>query len=538
MVLNGVNARGDAAFYGRGGPGTIVGALEVLEPAQDDVTVSDPTGSIATIRRLSSAIANRNVTISRFEDYYRGRQGRRFIATKYRELFAKLFENYNENFCGVVVDALEERLDVVGFRFPVADAEPETTDTDAWRIWQDNGLDAQSQIAHTEALVKGIVYILVSPFASDRVGEGSPRITVEDPCGAIVELDPGTRERLVGMKRWVDPATTLVFVTLYFPDRVEKWRQTSRRWANQYSSGYSPTGSWEQRAVDGEPWPLENPLGVVPLIPMINRPRLDGSGESEIEKILSIQDAINTQAINELVASEAAAFPQKWATGIEIPIDPETKKPLEPWKPDMDRILSTIAKDAKFGQFDAADLSQYGDAIDRRVRRIASISSTPYHYFMQQSGQPPSGESLKSAETGLVRKAYRRQVQFGDPWEESLRLAFQSLDDPRGKASGAEAKWANPETLTEAEHIDALTKQRQALHVPLQVLWEEAGYSPARRAAFKKMLEEERTWLNSTPVQTTQPFATPAPDALPAAPPAPPSAPAPAGQATGGTSNG
>jgi hypothetical protein len=469
-----------------------------------------PKESLETLKRLSSALAVRALALQRYDDYYRGVQGRRFMGTKYRELFAKLFDHYCENFCGVVVDAVEERLDVEGFTFPESQAsDPGGADKDAWRIWQDNQLDATSQIAHTEALVKGVVYALVSPFAAERVAGRSPRITIEDPIQTIIEYAPGTRERLVGLKRWSDPLAKLTYATLYWPDRIEKFQAAAYQdigghWRDAYGR-FTPAASflagadnWVARVVEGETWPLPHALGVVPLVPLINRPRLAGEGESEISDVIAIQDAINTLAINELVASETAAFPQKWATGIEIPLDPETGKPAEPWKPDIERILSTPVPDAKFGQFSAADLEQYGAAIDRRVKRIASISRTPYHYFLDHGGQPPSGESIKSAETGLVRKARRKHRHFGEGWEEVIRLAFKALDDPRSEVLDSETDWSNPESMTESEHIDALVKQL-ALGVPKAQLQKEIGYTPTQIANFPAMHAAEDAALPSEP---------------------------------------
>ncbi len=70
----------------------------------------------------------------------------------------------------LVVDAPGERLEVQGFRF--GDAEG---DEDIWRrIWQENDLDAGSQLAHTEALMKGVAYALVEPQA-DGVPGGHDR---------------------------------------------------------------------------------------------------------------------------------------------------------------------------------------------------------------------------------------------------------------------------------------------------------------------------------------------------------------------------
>lgn len=456
--------------------------------------------------RLGGKLAVRAREMQHFDDYYSGVQGQRFVGTKYRELYAKTFERYCENFCGIVIDAVAERLEVTGFRFPAPDPAPaadgevpretsadpvDEADDDAWRIWQDNGLDASSQIAHTESLVKGVVYVLVSPFRSEFVGGRSPRITVEDARQTIVEYRPGSRERLVGMKRWWDDEAELLFATLYFPDRIEKWRADGRH-TEQSVQARSLVGErihWIKREVAGETWPLPNELGVVPLVPLPNRPRLSGEGRSEITDVVPIQDAINKLASDELVASEAASFPQKWATGVEIPKGDDGKD-LAPWKPDIDRILSTAVPDAKFGQFMPANLDQWGNAADRKVKRIASITQTPYHYFLDHGGQPPSGDSIKSSETGLVRKTKAKHRHLGEGWEEVERLAFKAMGDARAEILDSETMWANPESLSEAEHVDALVKLR-SLGVPDEQLWQDAGYSPAQIDRFGAMKSRE-----------------------------------------------
>jgi hypothetical protein len=451
---------------------------------------------------LGKKLDDRRKVIQKFDDYYSGKQGRRILSTTYRVLFEEVLGAYAENFCGIVVDAIAQRLEVQGFRFPADDPDkrPDRTprdpgaiaDRDAWRIWQDNQLDAESQIAHTEALVKSVSYVLVSPYASEFVSDRSPRITIEDAFETIVQYRSGSNDRLVGMKRWWDEEADAYMATLYYPDRIEKWRADGRHTQESVSMRQaSGEGlNWIRRSVAGEDWPLTNPLGVVPLVEIRNKPRLGHRVESEIGQVIPIQDAINTLAFNELVASDAGAFPQKWATGVEIPVDPKTNKPTDDWNPDIMRILSTIVPDAKFGSFAAASLSQWGDAIDRRVKRIASITATPYHFFLDHGGQPPSGESLRAAETGLVRKAMSKQLHNGETWEEVMRLAFLALGDARARILDSETVWANPETLTEAEHVDALVKLK-GIGVPDEQLQEDAGYSPTQRQKFREMRASE-----------------------------------------------
>lgn len=457
--------------------------------------------------RLGRRLADRRSELQRYDDYYRGSQGLRFASTKFREAFGKTFEHYAENYCGLVVDAVEERLNVTGFRMG-SKAAAEKADDDAWRIWQDNGLDAWSQIAHVESLVKGVSYVLVSPFEDDRVAGRSPQITIEDALEAIVEYAPGSRRRIVAMKRWRDDVDEREYATLYFPDRIEKWqseKKTVTLWANQHGRSYGEKVSWVRRAVPGEPWPLPHSLEVVPIVPLINRPRLTGEGESEIASVIPLQDAINKLAIDMLVAAEYGAFKQRWATGIEVPKDPVTGKDLEPWKPGADHFMSTAATDAKFGQLDATELEPYVKAMDQKVQAIASSTRTPYHYFLRQGGQPPSGESLKSSETGLVAKARRKHRHLGEGWEEIERLAFKALGDSRAEILDSETIWANPESLTEAQHVDALMKLR-TIGVPDEQLWEDAGYTPTQIARFKQMrVEQPRDVVAPVPTRPSPP---------------------------------
>lgn len=480
--------------------------------------------SLDWIRVLLEELDRRSVGYALYGDYYSGKQGSRFVASGYRDLFTQAFLYYRENVCETVIGTVEERLDVDGFRFPSAGGADAAvaTDPDAWRIWQDNGLDARSQVGHVEAMVRGLIYVLVSPFTSERVGpdKRSPRITIEQPTQCIVATSPGGRDRIVGLKTWYDATTVRRYVTLYYPDRIEKFEAAGREWANQHSRGYVETGGWIRRIVPGESWPLRHDLGVVPLVPLVNHPRLGEGlwagieGESDLKDIVPIQDAINFLALNGIIASDKAAFPQKWATGVEIPTVIKDGKTVASaaWQPDIDTILSTRTPDAKFGNFDVAELTQYDGTIKGKLAEVALIARIPIANFIPQTGQPASGEAREAAEIGLTKKAQRKQRHFGEGWEEVLRLSFRQLgDSERAEDTACEAVWASASVEPSAGKVDALVKER-SLNVPLQVIWERLGHSATARAKFRQMLEDERKWMNSTPVATTQPDAVPAPD--------------------------
>jgi hypothetical protein len=131
-------------------------------------------------------------------------------------------------------------------------------------------------------------------------------------------------------------------------------------------------------------------------------------------------------------------------------------------------------------------------SIEMFVQHMASQTATPPHRFYL-GGQFPSGEALKSAESGLVAKARRRARHFGEGWEEMIRLAFLvEGDDKRGKVTNSETIWADFETRSETAHADYLVKL-QALGVPNPQLWQDAGYSPQQIARFPELrwIEEQ-----------------------------------------------
>jgi hypothetical protein len=124
--------------------------------------------------------------------------------------------------------------------------------------------------------------------------------------------------------------------------------------------------------------------------------------------------------------------------------------------------------------------------IELVVGHIAKISKTPPHY-LSTSADRLSGESLKSAETGLVKKVKTRQKHYGAAWEEVMRLAGKVAKiDTLAGAQSMETVWADAETRSESEHVDAVVKKK-ALNVPEPQLWEEVGYTPAQVRRFPGM---------------------------------------------------
>lgn len=451
----------------------------------------DPRNPLVILRRLHTGLAARRNHIVKAHRYYDGDHNLAFAGTKFLDAFGGLFGAFADNWCGVVANAPEERLQVNGFRV----GEEPRVDADAKRWWETNDLDLGSQMGHLEGMISGAFY--VTAWRGEE--EDSPEITVESPLSTIVEAHPKIpSRRRASLRTYVDEWDGYEHAELFTADRVYLFRSRSKR------------GTWD--AVDPARlrWVAEdnpdlaakldqsssmvNPLGKVPTVEFINRPRLPGGvgwgAHSEIAPIMPIQDAVNKLCADLLTASEFAAYPQRYAVGydpgdvVDASGTPTGEKRTPSFRSGPGGFWWLEDPDAEFGQFQAADLGNIVEAVTMFVQHIASISATPPHY-LNASADRLSGESIKSAESGLVAKVRRIQRGWGAGWEEVMRIAGQIAGN--AAVAGAvqmETVWRDPETRTEAEHIDALGKKAQMLNVPAPQLWEEAGYTPEQIARF------------------------------------------------------
>lgn len=461
------------------------------------MAVFEPNSPEYWVEVLDSRLVARQRQLQTYADYYDGEHPLLFATEKFRTAFGNQLGTFADNWCGLVVDSVDERLRVEGFRIGTE----QEADTKIWDIWQRNQLDSDSALVHSDALTLGDAYALVWPTDDSKA-----LITVESAQQTIVARVKGDRRRrAAAFKTWVEE-DGYAYATLYLPDALYKLRSRSK--VEQGSSviiGTAGYNRWEPRDVAGEDFPLRNPLGVVPVVPFINNPRMLGDvGRSELHSVIPVQDAVNKLVADMIIASEFSAFRQKWGAGIEIPVDPETHQPISSYKAAVERMWTTENDKGTFGTFEATDLDNFVKGVEMLVQHIASQTRTPPHYFYLR-GQFPSGESIKSAETGLVAKARRRMRWFGEAWEETMALALQIEGSKRVQkvAHTMETIWADPESRTESEHVDAIVK-KQALNVPDEILWEEAGYTPQQIERMKKINADR-----------------PAPVAVPATPGAP-----------------
>lgn len=426
------------------------------------------------------------------DDYYSGIHPLPFLTeahnAKMQNEFRKMLEESKSNFMRLVVDAVEERMRVEGFRLSAGSSQQ--SDEDTWQIWQENGMDGESSVAILESLVKGVSYLSVW-------GDGEKAtIAVEDPTQTIVGYVPGSnyRKRAAALKVWVDENGD-VRANVYTAEGITKFVSSDGATAPSPAivtdtadettfegsktvggsvrvdvAQQSDTPRWVELTSDF----VANPHGVVPIVPLRNRPRLLHEGESEISDVVAIQNQINGFNFLLALAGYFGAHKQRWAVGVSIALNPTTKKPMELLS-GADTLWQNENPNAKFGEFSQTDLAPYISAIEQKVLHIAVTTRTPRHYLIQE-GQSPSGDAIKSAESGLTKKVERKFRTLGEGFEEALRIArkFSGLGD---SPSDSEVVWGDPTTRSDGEIVDAAVKKVQLGLIDRWQALEDIGYT-------------------------------------------------------------
>lgn len=385
--------------------------------------------------------------LAKWQAYYDGEQPLSYMQP---ELLAELEGRVRQvviNWPQLVVDSLEERLDVEGFRLG------DEVDDRIWGWWQANDLDVFSQEGHLDALICGRAYIAVGSNEDDPE---TPLITVESPEQVWASRDPRTRKVTAAVKTWRDD-DHVDWLTLYRPELTAHWRLAG--------------GTWESTAdVD------RHQLGRVPMVPLVNRSRtLRKQGRTELAPIVPLSDAACKIATDMMVSADFHAIPRVVALGLtEEDFTDRDGKPISKWEKIAGRIWSTQATpgEADIKQLPEADLRNFHETINTLAKVTAALSGLPPQFFGWSDANPASADAIRASESRLVKRAERRQRPFGGAWEEAMRIGFLITDGalPDG-AARLETVWRDPATPTVAQAADALGKFAAGLDIPKRALW-------------------------------------------------------------------
>lgn len=414
--------------------------------------------------------------------YYAGEQPLSFLSKEAKEALGDRLRVLSVNYPRLIVDALSERLRVIGFTINGQPAQQ------IWQAWETAGFEDGHGVAHTEALTLGRSFVTVWADST-----GAPTLTVESPHEVAVIRDPVTREVTAAAKRWREDGRARAI--LFTPERVYEYVSSAR----VPEGGSIPPEGWAH--VSNRP----NPLGEVPVVPFINRGRLlDVDGVSEMSDVTDLTDAICKLLADLMVSSEFGSRPRRWATGMEVKeeerrdedgnvVTDEDGEPVmdavNPFGNEARRVWQAEEPEAKFGQFSTADLTGYGSAVELMLQSISAVSGLPAHYLGIHGDQPASADAIRSAEASLVARCHARMRSFGPSWAKvaSLTAAVENGARPQR----VEVVWGNPETRTIAQEADAVTKLVQANILPTEEALARLGYGPDQIVSLRQMRMRE-----------------------------------------------
>lgn len=380
------------------------------------------------------------------------------LAAEYNELIRRS----EVNVLRLVVDALVDRLHVVGFR-PDASAGP---DNEVWSWWQASSMDQRQILVHRDAASYGDGFVLVTPDG-DR-----PAFRAESPLLLAVEYDPYEPTRVakaakqVGDRAWMYTDESIIAFERYPAEFAQRWRVVAE---------------------------TPHAAGVCPVVRFANNLDSMGRSMSEVEPVLSTAERLHQTIFDRMLLQRSQAWRQRWASGIVVDVD-ENGDPINPFQLGADQILINDSPEGRFGEFAQADLSGLLQAADDDIRAVALITRTPPHYLPSTAISNLSSETLVALEAALSSKVSERKHLWGESWEHAMRLGGRMVG--RDIPDSAEVIWENLELQSEAQRVDAATKLA-SIGVPLEYLLERLSLSPQEiqrvlAAAEQQAVEQAR----------------------------------------------
>ncbi|MFD1249136.1 phage portal protein [Nocardioides ginsengisoli] len=385
------------------------------------------------------------------DQYMTGTVPLQFVAKEVQEATEGRLKTLQLPWARHLIGAIEERLNVQGFRT----ATDGPADDALWRLWTDSGMTEASPLAHTEALGYGRSFGLVW---ADR--SGRPVITVESARECAVIFDRATRSRRAGIKRWVEDERG--HAVMFLPQKVIRFRTSSEvRDSGDGAPGSLEGAQWEQVET------LPNPLGAVPLVPLVNRPSITNPyGRSELKDLQGLFDAMTKLQTDAMTTAESHASPRRWASGISLEEEADENGQPTGEVSTGHRFSSLpgrlwVSEDAqsRFGEFAGSDLVGYVNLLAMLKRDMSSLSSLPSHYLGLFGDQPSSADAIRAAEASLVSLVRQKAHGFATAWAEVIRLAHAvevGYFDPA--LVRLEVIWGSFETRSEGQAMDAASK--------------------------------------------------------------------------------
>jgi hypothetical protein len=312
-----------------------------------------------------------------------------------------------------------------------------------WKPWQRNNMLVKQIALHRAALGYGLAYTgVLSGVGGARISGISPR------DGLAVYGDPAEDE-----------------FPMYF---IRVTTQPDGRMIRVYDEEHEYFMSTEKGVLTYlEPRPHGSE--VTPFVRYANQLDLEGRAPGDIEPLIPSAQRLNKTDYDRLLVQHFNSWKIRTATGLEDPADDEAAANIKLLLRQQD--ILTGGEGVQFGTLDETSLEGFIKAHDSDLESLAATSQTPTTAFGKLINV--SADGLVEARASLYAKRDERQMTFGSSHVTTLRLAAHV----EGRHDDAEdfsvhAGWANTESSTMSQAVDALGKAAQMLGVPPRMLWD------------------------------------------------------------------
>lgn len=433
----------------------------------------------------------------RAEKYYEGSAPEVFASIRLRRALAKTGTSFKFNFARIPVDAVVDRLELNSIT---------STDKQAnlalQELWDDNQLDLEAPNVHRRAEEFGDAYLIIwSSEDDDGDGDIDVDIFYNSPKTTRIIYDPeNPRRKLFAIKHWFED--DIFRANLYYRDRIEKWVTREPKLKGDKES------DWIEYQEDDDPtWPLPNLYGKLPVFHFrTDRPY----GVPEHKQAYGPQDVINKLVITHCSTIDYQGFPQRYLLadgdtdsdeiaedlpfpfpaaldGVEGGGDGALDFPRTQTARDSERAsLGSDPADVWWlknvksaGQFAVADPKVFTDPMDRYVKAMAQVTTTPFHFF-DSTGNPISGQSRQEADLPFTKKVRNRQLSFGATWREAMEFALLVAGY---EGVTVQVQWASPTRIDDLAGWQTIKAKVEA-GVPLRHALQEAGYTAEQVAEW------------------------------------------------------
>lgn len=416
------------------------------------------------------------------EEYYEGTADEKYASDAMRRLLTGSRTGFTINMAARPVDAVLDRMEIAAV---TTDPEQHTTVLQQ-QVWDANDLDIEAPEIHLRTCSLGDAYLYVGlsdePENPDLEDDTGPGRTVDmfynSPTTVRIIYDTEhPRRKKLAIKSWCEKdeaGKDRTRVNLYYPDRIEKWvsKPNTKGVKEQDFERYADDSTDD----NGD---MVNETGRIPFFHFRTRRPY---GTPVHKNAFGPQDALTKLVINQMAASDFAAFPQRYTLaepgvgtdddtdwGDDDATDPEARESSLISGPGQVWQLRNIKA---AGEFTPVDVKNFLEPMGTYVRFMAATTTTPLRWF-DPSGDVPSGESIRADEAPLVKKVEALERAFAATWGEACEYALELLG-----VNGVTVmvQWAPTQTIDDLEGWQAVQAQ-QAAGVPVRQSLIEHGYT-------------------------------------------------------------